>query len=368
MIKLNKLMPISLNGNLKRGGYTMTGRVEGDTDAVSKGQNWQLRGRSGADFLDAENRIVFDGHIIAEPDNFSVSRYASTVQIQAGTMDRLISGIDVQDIGFTNVTPNNNDHQITSLSFDKIIDHVIKRHCNAIYDATLAPDGVITSLDIDTTNSMAFARYNVGQSSNMWRVLQNIGGLDQGGEFYIPYFDRTNTFHYQPFPAFWAVKPTTKGTISGDHIKGAIRIKRNANQPGAQVGQVSIMSVADTLGTTYAASFPSDSGDGKLIRKNSGIFAESQAKTLTLATRLYQWMTRAYTLTVEVDPGLILFGDDGNGIDLANMITLDYDGPTLDATTGAGLSLDLSGNYFVFGVQVNFEAQKGFLTLESDPT
>ena len=371
MIINKTLIPKSLNGDLRRGGYVAKSIIEGDTDAISYGKNVQFRGRSGAGFLDETTRVFFDGHVLNEPDNIQIGRYNTTAQVDVGTMDNLLAGESLQDIGFTEQASPANDHQITGLQLADIVQHILERHCNVIFHATLTPDGVITSTDIDTTNSVALDRYNVSKSNNMWRAIQNIGGGERTGEFYISYFDRKNKFYYQPFPAFWAVKPTSVGTLDKSHLRGSIKVVRNANKPGARVGQVSLTAVKD-FDTVFTASYPTNPADGKVLPSRDGIFAEDQTKTTTLATRLYQWLTRNYTVTIEVDPALILFADDGNGLDIGNMITLDYNGPTEDAISGAGLHLDLSDDYFIFKVQITFDTAgkmaKGFLTLESDPT
>ncbi len=371
MVKLPKLIPQELNGDLRRGGYVLSGYVEGDTDAVSYGQAWQLRGKSGSKFLDPVSRVIFDGHIIAEPDNISVSRYTSRVQVRAGTMQELLMSGDLQAIGFTEQASPANDHQITGLQLADIVQHIFERHCNAWYDATEMPDGVITTATIDTANSVALNRYNVDESNNFWRSLQQIGGGEKAGEFYNVWFNRKNQFYYQPAPAFWGTPPTTKGTIDKTHLRGSIKVKRVANQPRDKVGQVSIRADLD-FDTFYTATNPTTPGVGKTLRITQGIYADSQAKANTLAQRLYQWMTRNYTITIEVDPGLILFGDDGDGLDLADKVTLDYTGTVEDAISGAGFHLDLDEDYFVYGVRIQFDPfgkmARGFLTLESDPT
>jgi len=110
---------------------------------------------------------------------------------------------------------------------------------------------------------------------------------------------------------------------------------------------------------------------GRIVVKNSGVFADAQADVDTMAENLYNWLNRPYTLTVEVDPGLILFGDDGRGVDLGDKVTVTYDGPAEDAITGAGVHLDLSSqDFWVYKYGVTFDSQgmmaKGTLTLEAD--
>lgn len=372
LIYTPELIPLTLTGDLKRGGWTLTGRVGGDTDAVAYGENWRLMAKSGSDWYDADWREAFNGHVIASPDPLQFDRYASQAQINAGTMDALLSGEALQDIGFTSQATPANDHQITDMTLADIVEHILRRHCNAVYDATTMPDGVITETDIDTTNSVPLERYNVSKSANMWRSMQAIGGGETAGEFYRCWFDRHNKFYYQPAPAFWSSPPTSLGTLTKSHLRGSVRVKLNNNQPAQRIGQVAITAIKD-FDTVFTATYPTNAEAGKILPPRDGIFANDQTKTNTLAERLYKWLTRDYTLQVEIDPGLLLFGDDGNGLDLANKIAITYDGPAEDTASGAGVHLNLSAEpFFVYGAQVTFDVAgrmaRAVLTLEQDPT
>lgn len=370
--RLSKLIPIQLNGDLRRGGWKLTGRIEGDTDAVAYGKNWRPVGKSGAEFYDSAWREFFNGHIVAEPDNLQFDRYSSLANITAGTMDALLAGESLQDIGFTSQATPVNDHQITDCTLADIVDHILRHHSNVVYDATDMPDGVITELNIDFTNSVEVERYNVSKSDNLWRSIQAIGGGEEAGEFFRCWFDRSNAFYYQAAPAFWSTPPTSKGTITKEHLRGKVRVRLNNNQPGQRVGQVTITAIQNHT-TVHTSTYPANPEPGKILPSRDGIFAESAAKTATLTERLYKWLTRLYTLYIEVDPGLILFGDDGAGLDLANKISLTYDGPAEDTTSGAGVHLNFNAaSFFVYGVTVRFDtagrAAEGTLILEYDPT
>lgn len=367
-----ELIPQQLVGDLRRGGYLLTGYVEGDTDAVSKGANWLLQGKSGSDWLDLDWRQFFTGHLLGAPDNLQFDAYNSRAVIRAGTMNELLIGESLQAIGFTEQSSPANEHQITGMQLADIVEHIIKHHCNVIYHATDMPDGVITSTDIDTTNSVPLERYNVSKSENLWRSLQSIGGGEEAGEFYRCWFDRSNTFHYQAAPAFWATPPTSLGTLTKSHIRGQMQVKLRNNNPGETIGKVRITAIKNS-NTIYTASSPSTPGDGQELPPRDGIWADTQSKADTQATRLYDWLTRAFTVTLEVDPGLILFGDDGSGIDLADKVAVTYDGPTEDAISGAGVHLNWSAKaFFVYGVRITFDIfgrmAQGLLILEEDPS
>lgn len=370
--RLPKLLPNKLTGDLRKGGWLMDGIIDGDTDAVSYGRNWRLMGKSGATFMDATWREIFNGHILVDPDEYEFDRFTSRIRIQAGTMNEFLEGESLQDIGFTSQASPANDHQIVTMNLGEIVDHIIRRHCNAVYNATTMPDGVVTELDIDTTNSTTLSRYNVYKSSNLWRSLQEIGGGDQSGEFYSCWFDRHNKFYYQPTPAFWTTPPTSKGNITKDHLRGQVRVKLNNNKPHDKIGQVQLTGYS-SYDTFYNASWPANPARGKTLPPKDGIWTNSQARADTLAERLYKWLTRAYTVELEVDPGLILFGDDGDGLDLADKVTFDYNGPAEDSASGAGVHLNFSmQSFFVYGASIDFDAvgkmARGVLLLEQDPT
>lgn len=368
-----ELLPLTINGDLRRGGWLASGRVEGDTDAVSRGLNWLIDGRSLAEWVDTDYRSAFDGHILADPD-YQFTRNGSIASVDAGTVDAFLRGESIQDISFADVASPSNSHEATSWNFGQVVTHILQHHCNYIFDAdgsNGSPDGVVTTTDIDVTNSTTFEVFIVNQSNNMWRTLQQIGGGEEGGgEFYRIWCTRQNVIKYQPAPPFISPQPAAKGTLTKEHLRGAVRVQLHNSQPGQRVGQVQIMAVANPT-TVYSASYPSNPADGKIFKKDSGIWAQSQARANVLAERLYRWLTRSYTLQVEVDPGLILFGDTGTGLDLGDRILMTYDGPTESTTTGHGVHLNLSAqSLFVYGVDIRYDPVRrratGFLTLEHD--
>lgn len=377
MRKRPELLPLSLSGDLRRGGWQLSGQVSGDSDAVSAGRNLRARGRSLSDWVDVDYRQWFNGHVIANPD-FSFDRYSSQANFQAATVDALLSGLDLQDLSFAVVASPANPHEATSWSFSTIIQHILKHHCNAIYDPTSAngaPDGVVTTLDFNatsTTFSTVGDHFIVGHTENLWSALQNIGGGEEGGgEFYRIWCTRRNVIRYQPAPPFISPQPAAKGTLTREHIRGTVQVRFNNSQPGQRVGQVQIVAGINPA-TIFKAKYPASPQRGKIVKKQSGVWAQSQPRANLLAERLYRWLTRTYTLTVEVDPGLVLFGDNGRGLDLGDRVLMTYDGPAEDAITGAGVHLDLSAqSLFVYGVQANLDAPghratASYLTLEHD--
>jgi len=372
MERLSKLIPRQLSGDLRQGGWVLQGNLAGDTDAVSSGQNWQLRGRSGAGFYDTNWRVFFDGHITGTPNDIRISRYFSEANVIAGTGQALLAGEALQAIGFTEQASPANDHQITGFSLADAVQHILERHCNIVFNGVTMPDGIITDTSIDTTNSTPLTRYNVDESDNLWQAIQSIGGGEKSGEFYAAWFDRRNKFYYQPSPAFFATPQTSRGIITADNVTGPVSVTLNNAAVGDRIGQVILTATKDEQ-TDYDSTWPTSAGRGRILRATSGIWANSQARADTLAERLYKWLTRAHTLRVPVDAGLILFGDDGRGLDLADKIEFSYDGPAVDAITGAGVHIVFNRQaFFVYGASVSFDvgakAARGTLLLEQDPT
>jgi hypothetical protein len=369
MITRYDLIPLSLNGDLRRGGWTVNGMTEGDTNPTIRGTNWIIEGKSLIGYIDNRYREIINCHILNKPD-FQFTRYGSRSQFNAGTVDRFLEDEAIQDISFATVGSPANSHENTAWNFGKVINHILEKHCNYIYDADSSngsPDGVVTLRDVDTTNSTPFQVFIVNQSNNMWSVLQRIGGGEEGGgEFYRIYCTRQNKIVYQPAPPFISPKPTAKGTLTQDLIRGNVQVKYNPNR----IGQVQIMTVKDST-TVYSSSYPSNPADGEIYQKKSGIWANSQARSDTLAERLYKWLTREWTIQLEVDIGLALFGDDGRGLELGDRVLLTYDGPAIDTITGHGVHLNLSAqSTFVYNVNASFDHDNkdgvATITLEHD--
>ena len=154
-------------------------------------------------------------------------------------------------------------------------------------------------------------------------------------------------------------------------MRGKVRVNIRNAKAQERTGQVNIVAVSGD-NTFLEAKFPLlQPGDGRVVVKDSGIWADTQARADVLAQNVYDWLTRPYTLNVEVDPGLILFGDDGTGLDIGDKIAVTYDGPAEDTATGAGVHLNLSAAVFwVYQYGVPYDADgkagKGTLELESD--
>lgn len=348
----------SIDGDLRRGGWIYGATVQGDTDAIILGRHVQVRGRSLAGFVDPAARFVGMGYVLNTPD-YTFDRYSSQALFQFGTADNLLRG-NVQALSGTVVTSPANSHQYTSFSFATIVNHILRAHCNFVYNATGgligSPEGIIKTLDLDA-DSVLFDevgdKFVVSKSENIWGTLQQIGGGEEGGgEFHRPWFDRRGVFHYQPAPPFIAPTPTAKGTLDKGHIRGTVQVQNVAGRFEQRTGQVELTAgirPADIFNSRY----PASPGQGRILQKQSGVWAETQTQANTQSRRLWRWLNRPYTLTLQVDPALALFGDDGFGLDLGDRIEVTYDGPAEDALTGGGVHLDITEQgFYVYGVRV----------------
>jgi len=368
MPKLYECIPQSITGSLTRGGVSAPCLIDGDTDAINKGDNIRIQARSLAGFADNDHRDILNAWALSDPSPIQFGPYTSRANVTIGTSNEMLSGESIQDIGFTFQASPANMHQMNPMTLAHIFYHCMEDHCNHIKTATVV-EGIIENTSIDYTGSTDLERYKVTRSDNMWSTLQKIGGGESTGEFYRPWFDRFNTLYYQKSPAFWVTPPASKGTLNKDNIKGTPRIEIRNSKPGDIIGQVQIETVKD-YDTVYKATYPAARVAGKVNRTSRGIWSSGQADTTQKAEDLYKWLTRPYTMQVEIDAGLLFFGDDGRGLRLADAVTVVYDGPTENATTGAGLHINLNKKFYIFGYTVRFDlltdSAIAILTLEAD--
>lgn len=363
-----RLVLQSLNGNIRQGGSIAQFRLNGDTDAIQYGDNIRLMGKSNSDFDDPVYREFFNGHALETP-SYQFDPFTSGLTFRAGTANYLMRG-RIQDVAFTEQSVPANDHQIApTMRLSSCFSHLMSRHCNFIYNATESPEGIIFSTDYDTADT-ALTRFNFNESNNMWSALvQQLGGGDDSGvQFFWPYFRRTNEIVYQGAPHTLGL--TSKGTLTKEHLRGQVRVAvRNAKAEDI-VGQVQLIAFGGD-NASYESVYPTTPGDGRIVEIKNNLWADSQARLDVMAQNVYEWLTRPYTLTVQVDPALILFGDDGEGLDLGDKLAITYDGPSEDTATGAGVHLNLSAaGFYVYQYSVSFNPDTyqgtGTLTLEAD--
>lgn len=359
---------VSLSGDLRRGGWVANCQVDSDIDVVAAGDSISLAAKSA--FTPTAFQPYFSATVVSNPDNLTFDRLKSNVSFQVATVDALLRGESIQAIGFTQQASPTNSHQLVSpMLLSDLVDHILRSHSNVVFDAATNTAGIVTVLNLLSGESVNLLRYNTQKSNNMWSVIQGIGGGEKSGEFFRAYFNRQNEFQYQPSPFFAASPPASKGTIDKRHIWNTVKLKFNNNQPNQRTGQVNIASRKD-FQTIFKSQFPIALENGKIFQKDSGIFASNQTESDRNAERLFKWLTREYTLTIDVDPALILFGEDGAGLDLADKVHVTYDGPVEDVDTGFGMTIDIDDDFYVYGANIKANNDRldavGTLILEKD--
>lgn len=344
----------SITGNLKQGGTLARCYVEGDSDAVQRGDSVRLSDPSG-------QYVYLIGNVLDDP-SIQLTGLNSRAVFTVGTANYLSSG-RLQAIGFTEQASPVNSHQITpTMRFSSMVQHILEAHSNLIYNATSMPDGVVVDTDYDTGNDVAIARYNVRESNDFWgTIVNNLSGGEQGGiQFYRPYFTKLNGFRYKAAPHFRASSITSKGILTKDHILNTMQITQNSRR----IAQAQIATIFGN--TLYAASYPANPLDGEIFEITRGVYADSQARTDGFAEGLYKWLSRRYTVRVEVRPDLLLH----ERLDIADKVQIDYDGPAEDTITGQGFHINFDNhNFIVYGYDVQNDpinqTAKAFLDLES---
>ena len=182
MPKLYQCIPQSINASLTRGGVQAVCLIEGDTDAIKKGDNIRLQARSLAGFADNDYRDIFNGWALSDPSPITFGPYGSQATVTVGTSDEMLSGESIQDIGFTYQASPANMHQLNPCTLAHIVYHCIKDHCNHLKTADVV-EGIIENVSIDYTGSTDLERFVIRRSDNFWSAMQTVGGGESGGEY-----------------------------------------------------------------------------------------------------------------------------------------------------------------------------------------
>ena len=85
MIKTNKIIVNGIEGDLRQGGWKVSGRIDGDTDLVSEGQNLRLMAKSNAGRDDTESPATqLEKHSIELPEPAPPLRHQLHLRIVFG--------------------------------------------------------------------------------------------------------------------------------------------------------------------------------------------------------------------------------------------------------------------------------------------
>ena len=328
-----------IEGSIQNGGWKAEGTVLGDADRLRFYQQIGV-------WFDAylgngwENlpRHAFRGHLY--PDNWTKTFQSSNAPFTASTAQEFLKRdtSEIQGIFYKHVASSpGNRHQIINMSYAKIIYEMFGGHSNLMYPTEAATyDGQLWSgafdtvtwiegfvtLDIDLANSSAVDNYTI-KNGNIWQRMQDIANID----FYLIYLDKFNKLHYVPHPMFQATLPTAVFTITSAHLLAPLEFARRNTEA---VGQVKLFG-ATPQGLQISGKYPADPTAGPTISK-SDYLATSSALMTTIATRMYKFENRDYTVTAKL-PGAV-----GLLLDLLDRVAITY--------TSSGDGITWSGKKF----------------------
>jgi hypothetical protein len=320
-------MPIdtiaTIEGSLQDGGWKASGAVFNDADSIYFHRQFGV-------WYDAwlgdgwENlpRHAFRGHLI--PDAWTKTFQSSDAPFTAFTAQEFMKRGEVQGIFYKHVaSAPANRHQIIDLTYAKIVYELISGHSNlmlfteaATYDTQLWAgafnslpwiDGFVT-LNLDLTNSSAVSDYLV-KAGNFWQRLQEIANID----FYLIYMDKFNRLNYVPHPMFQATLPTSVFTITSSHLLEPLQFERRNTEA---VGQIKLHG-ATPQGLQISGKYPTNATAGPIIIK-SDYLATSSALMATIATRMYKFENRDFTITAKLP------GAAGLLLDLLDRVAVTY--------------------------------------------
>jgi hypothetical protein len=311
-----------IEGSVQDGGWKASGAVLGDADRLSFYQEieiwFDLYTSAGWEALP---RPAFRGHLL--PDPWQKTFQSSEAPWSAFTSQEIMKRGEVQGIFYKHVaSAPGNRHQIISMTYSEIV-YEIMGHFNLMhrsepvnYDSSLwsgafttqtFPEGFLF-LDFNMTGSSAVSEYDLKQG-NFWGRLQEIANID----FYLIYVDKYNKLHYIPHPMFGASLPTAVMTLTNAHLLEPLTIERRNTE---QVGQVRLQGTTPQ-GLQISGKYPTDATAGPPIQK-SGYMATSSTLMNTIATRMYKFENRDYTVTAKLN------GAVGLMFDLLDRIAITY--------------------------------------------
>lgn len=312
-----------IEGSIQDGGWKAEGAVLSDADRLLFYQQIGV-------WFDAylgggwENlpRHAFRGHLL--PDPWTKTFQASNAPFTAFTGQEFLKRGEIQGIFYRHVALDPaNRHQIINMNYAKIIYEMIGGHCSLMhlseipnYDASLWAGAFTTipqingflTLDLDLANSSSVAEYDLKQG-NFWQRLQDIANI----EFFLIYLDKFNKLHYVPHPMFNATLPDPVLTITASHLMAPLQFERRNTE---KVGQVKL-SGTTPQGLQISGKYPANPTAGPVVSR-SGYMATASTLMTTIATRMYKFENRDYTVTAVFPNGIGLL------LDLLDRVAITY--------------------------------------------
>jgi hypothetical protein len=293
----------SIEGDSETGGWTASCSSLNAQNIAEYGRHVSIYhcpeggGRWSDDYL-----LALDGTMF--PKSIRWDRGQSATDVVVSTSHAFLQNAGVQGIYFSRQSSPSNPHQMTNLTLGRIVYHIVRYHTNLA-------DWVDLS-GIDVEGSTAVDVYTVRESNSIWDTLKSIAS----NEFYVVYFTRTDRLMYRPHPMFDAAPPPPVVTLDRTCIIGQPSIEyRDMVFPD----QVQLYALTDT-GQILQAFYPSNMGAEGRRHRVTNIRCNSQSRLNTLASRLYQYLRKRFTLTVTLP------GSWGLNLELYDRVAVTYSG------------------------------------------
>jgi hypothetical protein len=210
-------------------------------------------------------------------------------------------------------------------------------HTNMVHHPTANPNGWISLDNVEITpfdaaanpdGTMAVRRYIVRETDNLWERLKEIAK----NEFFVIYFDKTDTLYYMKHPMYRSVVPPPVMTFTKEFsVTPPVVEPRHAKQV-RQVRLHAVTDEGDVLHSEYPASPTHVYGK---VQEVSRIRCNAQATLDDWCQRYYLWLNREYTVRWPA-PGLC-----GLLFEILDRVSVTYTG-----TSANGVHVDWSEKKF----------------------
>jgi len=334
-----------VNGSVQRGGWQCSFTSMRDTDVVEENQRVMVTWRPALGGPPGVLRTAFDGHTI--PSRVEFDRTGSKAAFTAETSDGYLRNGWCQGIGFADMAAvaRAHYHQFDSvtggagaqrMTLGRVVRHLLGyydslgpppatcpdwvAHTNLVYHPTENPHGWVDLANVETTpwsagytaGTMRVDRFIVRETENLWSKLQEIAA----SEFFVIYFDKSNTLYYKRHPMYGTLPPAVMTFDAEFCLAPPVVEPRESNQ----VRQVLLASVTDA-GATLHAEYPTSPTYvyGK-VEELSRLRCNDQAALDYWAQRHYLYLNRDFSVRWTV-PGLA-----GLLFDLLDRVQITYSG------------------------------------------
>lgn len=351
-----------INGSLDRGGWQCDFVAWGDTDVVEVNQQVNVTWRGGFGGPLGSPRTAFKGYVL--PTRIQFDRATSRAEFIAQTSDGYLRRGWLQGLGLADTGTDARDHyhqwdSVTGggggvrMTLGRIVQHILGyydnigvppatnpdwvAHTNLVYHPTQNPNGWISLDNVETTpfdaslnpdGTMRVNRINIQETDNLWTRLVEIADM----EFFVIYFDKTDTLYYMKHPMYQSDLPTAVMTFDQDFIVTPPSVELRLSEQVRQVHLAAVTDDGDTMHSKYPASPTHVYGKtSDLLR----LRCNDQDELDEWAERYYLWLNRDCTVTWTA-PGLC-----GLLFEILDRVQITYTG-----TTANGVDIDWTEKKF----------------------